>query len=122
VSYAKAKGRNAENLLADYLAEYFDLNVERRRQKGTNDEGDLSGLRIANFDFVVEVKDHKADAWSEMVAETEQEIVNRQAAKPGLTVLGFAVRKKKGTLNVADWYAVTSVRQQLRIIEQLGKK
>lgn len=119
MSYAKAKGRNAETLVAEYLSEQFGLDIERRRLKGSNDEGDISGLRIANYDFVVEVKDQQADAWAAMVAETEEEIVNRQTAKPRLCVLGFAIRKKKGTLNVGDWYAVTSVRQMARIIQQL---
>lgn len=119
MSYAKTKGRNAETLVAQYLSEQFGLDVDRRRQKGSNDEGDISGLRIANYDFVVEVKDHKADAWSEMVTETEEEIVNRQVAKPKLCVLGFAVRKKAGTLDVGDWYAVTKMRQMARIIQQL---
>ena len=50
---AKAAGRNFEKLVANYLAETVDDRIERRRQAGALDRGDIAAVRTKNGQRVV---------------------------------------------------------------------
>ncbi|MDG3013572.1 hypothetical protein [Speluncibacter jeojiensis] len=44
--------------IAGYLAEHIDDRIERRRLNGTNDRGDLTGLKVHGLRVVVECKNY----------------------------------------------------------------
>lgn len=57
-SSAKAAGTRTESAVAAYLNCHVDNRIERRRQTGAKDRGDISGLRTTHGQrIVVEVKD-----------------------------------------------------------------
>src|SRR5699024_3123227 len=66
---AKAAGRNFERLVADYLHEHVDDRIERRRQTGAKDRGDVAGLRHMGERVVIECKNYggqiKAKEWTD---------------------------------------------------------
>lgn len=53
---AKKAGTAFETLVADYLREHVDDRVERRRLSGSQDRGDISGLRHACQPLAIECK------------------------------------------------------------------
>ena len=55
---AKAAGQRFETLIATYLNRHVDDRIERRRQGGNQDRGDISGLRQMGQRIVLECKDY----------------------------------------------------------------
>lgn len=92
----KAKGREAENQVCDYL-NANGYTVERRRQEGVNDRGDVAGLP----GVVIEVKNTKQLALSQFVTEATREAGNDSANGE---VVGVAWIKKRGTTDPGQWY------------------
>jgi hypothetical protein len=64
--------------------------------------------------LVVEVKNQKAISLAEFLAETERERINANAA------FGFCVIKKRGTTNVGQCYALTTVDQLAWLLRPQG--
>lgn len=105
----KAKGTAAETAVVNYLKETWDT-VERRALAGSADKGDISG--IANV--CIEVKDHKKMVLSGWVKELEEEMKNAQA------LTGAVIHKKRGTLNVGEWYATMPVEVYINLLIEAG--
>jgi hypothetical protein len=105
----KAKGTAAETAVVNYLKKTWDT-VERRALAGSADKGDISG--IANV--CIEVKDHKKMVLSGWVKELEEEMKNAQA------LTGAVIHKKRGTLNVGEWYATMPVEVYVNLLIEAG--
>lgn len=96
----KAKGRDAENRVADYFQLRFPYYIiERRRLTGAQDRGDLTGLP----GVVIEIKAHNSLDLAGWLKELAAEIQNDGAST------GAVIHKKRGTLDVGEWYVTMPV-------------
>ena len=85
------KGASFEQLVADYLAAALqDDRIERRVKHGTQDRGDIAGLRIRGKRAVVECKNHQRMELAAWLDEAERERGNDDAE------FGIVVHKRKG--------------------------
>lgn len=106
---SKQKGTAAETAVVKYLKANGFPKAERRALQGSLDKGDISGVQ----DVVFEVKDHKTMSLSAWVKELEVEVDNANA------VTGAVVHKKRGTLDVGEWYATMPFYMFLDLIREL---
>lgn len=91
MSMQAQKGATFEQDTADYLAAALgDDRIERRVKHGTNDRGDIAGLRIHGRRVVVECKNHKRMELAEWVDEAETERGNDDAD------YGIVIHKRRG--------------------------
>ena len=91
MSMQAQKGATFEQDTADYLAAALgDDRIERRVKHGTNDRGDIAGLRIHGKRVVVECKNHKRMVLAEWVDEAETERGNDDAE------YGIVIHKRRG--------------------------
>lgn len=91
MSMQAQKGATFEQDTSDYLAAALgDDRIERRVKHGTNDRGDIAGLRIHGKRVVVECKNHKRMELAEWVDEAETERGNDDAE------YGIVVHKRRG--------------------------
>lgn len=91
MSMQAQKGATFEQDTSDYLAAALgDDRIERRVKHGTNDRGDIAGLRIHGKRVVVECKNHKRMELAEWVDEAETERGNDDAD------YGIVVHKRRG--------------------------
>lgn len=100
---AKAAGRSFETLMATYFHDTVDDRIERRRQGGSKDRGDISGLRHMGGRAVVECKDRARLDLAGWAAEAETERGNDDA------LVGVIAHKRHGNANPADqWITMTA--------------
>jgi len=96
----KAKGREAENAVVEYLMDR-GCDAERRRQTGIGDCGDIGGVP----GWVIEVKAEKrinlSGYLAELAAEVEAADIKFRRSHQGVVIV-----KKRGTLDASQWYAV----------------
>jgi hypothetical protein len=101
---ARAAGTRFETAIAAYLAHHVDDRIERRRQTGARDRGDLSGIRVLGNRVVAELKDYGGrllpGAW---LSEAEHERGNDDAAA------AFVVAKRRGTTSPGDQIVLMTV-------------
>lgn len=101
---AKQAGTSFETLVADYLAKTVDDRIERRRQSGAFDRGDISGLRVHDQRVVVECKNYggkiQASTW---LAEAEIERNNDGA------LAGVVAIKRRGTTKPRDQFVLMTL-------------
>ena len=101
---AKAAGQRFESLVAAYLNRHVDDRIERRRQGGNQDRGDISGLRHMGQRIVIECKDYggrlQPGPWIE---ETERERLNDDAG------VGIVVAKRRGTTAPGDQFVLMTL-------------
>lgn len=109
MSKQKQKGTRAENQVVTFLRAFWPY-AERRALAGVNDKGDVSGLGPV----VVEVKDHGKLTLSVFVDELKAEVINADAHT------GVVIAKRRGTLDVSEWYAVMPVRYWVDIMKEAG--
>lgn len=111
MSASKRKGTAAETAVVRYLQQtgHFPY-AERRALHGTQDRGDVTGIGPV----VLEVKNHKEHLLSKWVNELEIEIANADANT------GAVIAKKRGTTNVADWYAILPVHRLIELLIEAG--
>jgi hypothetical protein len=76
---AKAAGRSFETLIATYLHDHVDDRIERRRQGGSHDRGDISGLRHMGGRIVIECKNTARIDLAGWASEAETERGNDDA-------------------------------------------
>ena len=100
---SKAKGTAAETLVVRYLQAFGWPQAERRALAGIQDKGDVSGIA----DWVGEIKACKTMDLAGWCRELEAEMHNANAR------YGAVIAKKRGTLDVGDWYALMPVRVYL---------
>lgn len=106
----KAKGRDAENGVVEYLKRHGFPHAERRRLRGVRDAGDVAGITGT----VIEVKNEKRINLSGWLSELEREMAQAEG-----TSLGFVVAKRRGTANAGDWYAVMTLRQLTELLSRI---
>lgn len=104
----KAKGREAENRVVEYLKANGFPYVERRRLSGVNDKGDIAGIP----GVVIEVKAEKSFDLAGWVKELATEIANAGA------FTGAVIHKRRGTLDVGRWYVTTTVEEFVRLLRE----
>ena len=101
---AKAAGQRFESLVAAYMNRHVDDRIERRRQGGNQDRGDISGLRHMGQRIVVECKDYggqlKPGPW---VEQAEVERLNDSAG------VGVVVAKRRGTTAPGDQFVLMTL-------------
>jgi hypothetical protein len=92
----KRKGSAAELAVAKWLRKLGWIHAERSRAGWTDDRGDIDGLP----GIVIEVKNEKRIDLPGYLRELEVEIANAKAWT------GTVIVKRRGSMNVDDWYAV----------------
>jgi hypothetical protein len=110
VSKSKQKGTNAETAVVKYLKANGFESVERRALQGSQDKGDISGIK----NLVIEVKDHRTMILGQWMEELKVEIKN-DAAKTGVVI-----HKRRGKGDVGEWYASMPVHIYLQLLKDLG--
>lgn len=108
---AKAAGTRHESSIVAYLAEHVDDRIERRRQTGARDRGDISGWRYAGRRIVAECKDYggryQVGPW---LTEAETERLNDDAQ------VGLVVAKRRGTQDPGDQVVILTLRDLVALI------
>lgn len=85
------KGSSFERTIADYLKNHFDDDrIDRRVKHGSNDTGDIAGVRWRGNRVVIECKNEKRLRIADYLREAEIERGNDDA------LLGVAVVKRPG--------------------------
>lgn len=107
---SKRKGDAHERAIAEYLVEQGWRHAERRKAGSTIDKGDLYGI----LGCVVEAKNEKRIDLAGYMKELEVEMRNAKATT------GAAIVKKRGTMNVADYYAVMPVSVWVELLKKAG--
>ena len=92
----KRKGSAAELAVAKWLRKLGWIHAERSRAGWTDDRGDIDGMP----GVCIEVKAEKKFDLPGYLRELEVEIANAQAWT------GTVIVKRRGSMNVDDWYAV----------------
>ena len=102
---AKAAGSSFERLVADFLATRLDDDrIDRRVKRGSDDRGDIGGVRtITGGRVVLEAKNTSRDNLPAWIREAEVERGNDDA------LIGVVVHKKHGSANPADQYVTMSL-------------
>lgn len=99
---AKKAGTWLETLVATYLNMHVDDRIERRRQGGANDRGDIGGVRIHGQRVVIECKNAARTDLAGWAAATEIERGNDDA------LAGVIVHKRQGKARAEDqWVTLT---------------
>lgn len=110
MSKSKQKGTAAETAVVNWLKSHGRKHVERRSLNGSSDRGDVAGLP----GVVIEVKNHARMELSQWLAELEVEMHNDKADT------GVVIHKKKGTTDVAEWYATMPVLVWHKLLKEAG--
>ena len=111
----KAKGRDAENNVVQWLKDNGFMDAERIRTRGIKDIGDIGGVPS----WMIEVKNHAKTTLAQFIAEMEAQLENIDKEKPHKAPhYGVVVMKKKGTLDVDKWYVLTTGEMLMRIIKE----
>ena len=92
----KRKGSAAELAVAKWLRKLGWIHAERSRAGWQDDRGDIDGMP----GVCIEVKNEKKIDIPGYLRELEVEIANAQAWT------GTVIVKRRGSMNVDDWYAV----------------
>lgn len=122
---AKKAGTAFETLVAAYLNRHVDDRVERRRQTGIKDRGDITGLRHMGQRLVIECKNTTRLNLGPWLAEAELERGNDDA---GVAVVAHK-RHGKGqaadqlvTMTLGDFVSLlTGSRDHLEPTQSQGK-
>ena len=110
MSKAKQKGTKAESDVVAWLKAEGWVHAERRALSGNLDKGDIN----MGAPVVIEVKDHKTITLSEWLKELKVEMENA-----GVSV-GSVIAKKRGTTNVAEWYAIMPASVLAVLLKEAG--
>lgn len=109
---AKAAGTRHESNVVAYLAEHIDDRIERRRQSGARDRGDVSGWRFNGQRIVAELKDYggeiKVGPW---LKEAEVERLNDDAG------VGLVIAKRRGVTDPGEQIVLMTVRDLASLIQ-----
>lgn len=115
---AKARGRECESMLCDYLRAR-GWPAERRRLTGDEDLGDIGGIRK----LVVECKAHKSLNLPAWLDELAIEVQNADRRYPeDIAHTGLVVARRRGKPHPGDWYAVMSVERMFDLLVLAGWK
>jgi len=110
-SSAKAAGTKFETSIAQHLAIHVDDRIERRRQTGAKDRGDLSGIRVLGNRICAELKDYGGRILAgEWIAEAETEAANDDAAA------GIVIAKRRGITDPGRQWVLMDVDTLITLI------
>lgn len=99
---AKKAGSEFERLIADAFAATVDDRIDRAVKRGTNDIGDVAGLRFHGHKIAVEVKNEATVKLAGWTAEAEAERKNLGA------LAGVVVSKRHGKTDpMEQWVHMT---------------
>lgn len=88
---AKSAGSRFERAVADYLAHVLDDDrIDRRVKNGSNDRGDITGVRLHGSRVVIECKNESSQRIPAYLREAEVERGNDDA------LAGIVVTKRRG--------------------------
>lgn len=107
---ARAAGPRFERSVADCLASLVDDRIDRRVKTGSNDKGDIGGLRHMGGRVVVECKDVVQLALGAWVTEADVERGNDDA------IAGVVVHKRRGVGDPLDQYVTCTVRDLIALL------
>ena len=110
---AKQAGTQMERLVAEFLAfRLADDRIERRAKNGSNDRGDITGVKtITGARVVIEVKNTHRDNLPAWIREAAVEAGNDDAP------IGVVAHKKHGSANPADQYVSMTLETFARLLE-----
>ena len=111
VNRSKNKGTAAETAVVNYLLGRVFPDVERRALSGSQDKGDIAGLR----NWVVEVKDQARLDFSGWLKELAAEMKNAN------TSFGAVWAKRRGKSSPGDWYVMMTGEIFVQILNELDK-
>jgi hypothetical protein len=104
VSAASRKGQTFERLIANHLRDNLDDRIDIRPKNGTNDRGDIGGIRTTTGGKVVaELKNHNRMELGQWIKETETERGNDDAQ------VGVVIHKRKGAGQAGAQYVTLTV-------------
>ena len=106
---AKAKGRETENVIVEYLRQWSPL-IERRRLNGSDDQGDIAGLP----GVCIEVKSGAKLSIPKWLSELEAEVKNSHA------VWGTILCRLKGRPRAEDYIAILPVGTLVQLMIEAG--
>ena len=107
---AKAAGTRFESQIAGYLAEYVDDRIERRRQGGAKDRGDIAGVRHRGQRVVIECKDTTRATLGPCVNDAEVERGNDDA------LIGVVAHKRHGNGKTGDQFVTMTLRDFVALL------
>lgn len=110
---AKQAGTQMERLVAEFLSfRLADDRIERRAKNGSNDRGDITGVKtITGARVVIEVKNAHRDNLPAWIREAAVEAGNDDAP------IGVVAHKKHGSANPADQYVSMTLETFARLLE-----
>lgn len=111
---AKQAGARFERLISDHLAQELDDRIDRRVKTGSQDKGDIGGVRTPDGRRVVlELKDYggrlQPGPW---IKEAHTERDNDGAA------VGAVVAKRRGTTNPGDQFVLMTVTDLIALLKE----
>lgn len=108
---AGQKGTKGETDRVRYFIARGWKYATRIPKKGSRDCGDM--ILDQAVPVMIESKETKSFTPSTFIAEMEAQIANAQAE------FGFVIVKKRGTTDIGKYYALTTVEQQMSLIERV---
>lgn len=109
-SASKQKGSAHERAVVEYLKANGWKHAERRLAGDSKDRGDIAGVPGVVF----ECKNEKRIDLAQYMRELEVEVANDKADT------GAAIVKKRGTTDVADYYAVMPMYMLVHLLKKAG--
>lgn len=111
MSSAKNAGTWFESLVAGYFHRLVDDRIERRRQTGANDKGDIASLRHLGQRVTVQCKEYggslRVGPWLNLV---DKQRCNDDAG------VGIVVAKRSGTRDPGDQVVLMTLRDFVSLI------
>jgi len=108
---AKSAGTKHESSVVAYLAEHVSPLIERRRQNGNRDRGDVTGLVHMGGRIVLELKDYGGRVMvGPWLNEVEIERGHDDAA------VGAVVAKRRGTTDPGDQVVFMTLRDLVSLL------
>ena len=107
---ARKAGTAFERLIANAFAKHVDDRIDRRVKTGSNDKGDIGGLRFLGRRVVIECKDVSRLNLSGWVDESDVERGNDDA------IAGLVVHKRRGHSDGLDQYVTCTVRDLVALL------
>lgn len=107
---AKAAGSKFERDIADHLAELVDDRIDRRVKAGSNDKGDIGGVRVHGQRLVLECKNTSRINLGGWITEAHTEAGNDDA------LAGVIVHKRHGKGQPGDQWVTMTVNDLIALI------
>lgn len=111
MSTVKRDGRETENAFVEYVGRRWNKVIERRRQKGTKDEGDITGWD--NVCVEVKMASGKTININEWLRQLADEKVNSGSD------YGFIAARPRGKPRADDWYAIIPLEDLMQMFFDL---